>query len=135
MRAAFTAQPAMTLIGASIDELRPGFIAIGVRCHHELMSHDGTMPHYPSVVQGGTIGQLTDSAMGFAVLTLLPDGAGVFTVEYKINFLRPAVGERLIARATVIRPGTNLTVATADVVVVNAGHEKGVATALGTFHH
>lgn len=75
---------------------------------------------------------IADSAMGFAALTLAPAEGGGVTAEYKINMLSPAIGQKLIARGTVIKPGSKLTIAQAEVVVVGDDGEKRVAMALGT---
>jgi uncharacterized protein (TIGR00369 family) len=61
----------------------------------------------------------------------MPADVAVLTVEYKINLLRPAKGDRLVARARVVRPGKTLTVCAGD-VVAHAGAENVVATMLAT---
>lgn len=116
----------MALIGASLEWVAPGEVHIGLPCHDKVMSH------IPSIVHGGTVGMIADSAMGFAALTLAVAGVTGVTVEYKISMLSPAVGERLLARGSVIKPGSKLTFAQAEVVVLDSGREKVVATALGT---
>jgi acyl-coenzyme A thioesterase PaaI-like protein len=62
----------------------------------------------------------------------MPAGAAVLTVEYKVNFLAPARGERFIARGRVTKPGRVLTVCTGEVVAVSDGGEKPVAAMLAT---
>ncbi|MBO0879804.1 MAG: PaaI family thioesterase [Mycobacterium sp.] len=126
VRAAFARQSAMSLIGATLDLVEPGRVDIGLPCSEQIMSH------IPPVVHGGTIGMIADSAMGFAALTLAPAEGGGVTAEYKINMLSPAIGQKLIARGTVIKPGSKLTIAQAEVVVVGDDGEKRVAMALGT---
>jgi uncharacterized protein (TIGR00369 family) len=126
VRAAFEAQSAMALIQASLQSVGTGFVEIELPCH------DGVMSHVPPIVHGGTIGMIADSAMGFAALTLAPACGGGVTAEYKINMLSPAIGDRLIARGLVLKPGSKLTVAEAKVFVVSGSEEKLVATALGT---
>ena len=75
---------------------------------------------------------IADSACGYAALSLMPAKASVLTVEYKVNLLAPAAGERMIARGRVMKPGKTLTVCTADVVAVTDGREKTIATMTGT---
>jgi len=66
-------------------------------------------------------------------MTLMPPGASVLTVEYKVNFLSPAQGERMLARGRVIRPGRTVTVCcSGDVLALSEGKEKRVATMLAT---
>ena len=72
---------------------------------------------------------IADSACGYAALTLMPEGANVLSVEFKINLLAPAAGRRFIAQAKVVRAGGTLTVCNADVFA----DDTLVATMLGTF--
>ncbi len=62
----------------------------------------------------------------------MPAKASVLTVEYKVNLLAPAAGERMIARGRVMKPGKTLTVCTADVVAITEGREKTIAMMTGT---
>ena len=62
----------------------------------------------------------------------MPPGAEVLTVEFKINLLAPAAGERLVARGRVVRSGRNLTVCRGDAVAIGDGEEKHVATMTAT---
>jgi uncharacterized protein (TIGR00369 family) len=64
---------------------------------------------------------IVDTACGYAALTLMPASAAVLTAEYKINFLSPAEGEKLIARGRVIKPGRSLTVCYGEVHAKKAG--------------
>ena len=61
---------------------------------------------------------IADAAAGFAAMTMTPAGASVLTVEYKMNFVAPADGEKLIARGQVVRQGRTLFVTKAEVFVV-----------------
>ena len=66
---------------------------------------------------------IADSAAGYAAMTLVPANASVLTVEYKMNLLAPADGEKLIARGQVLRSGRTLIVTKAEVFAVKAGKE------------
>lgn len=80
---------------------------------------------------GGVLSYLADNALTFAGGTRL--GVAVLTAEYKINYLRPAVGHTLIARASVIYAGKTTATCRCDVFTVDAqGQEKICATAQGT---
>lgn len=70
---------------------------------------------------------IADSAAGYAAHTLMPVGRGVLTAEFKINLLAPATGDRLVARARVLKAGRTLTLAQADVVAETGGEVKLVA--------
>jgi uncharacterized protein (TIGR00369 family) len=73
-----------------------------------------------------------DSACGYAALTTMEAGAEVLTVEFKINLLAPAAGERLVARGRVLRTGRTLTVCRGDAVAISGNQEKHVATLTAT---
>jgi uncharacterized protein (TIGR00369 family) len=70
---------------------------------------------------------IADSAGGYAAFTLMPADASVLTVEYKINMLAPARGERLIARGQVLKPGRTLSIVRADVHAIDGARETLVA--------
>ena len=106
----------MRHIGATLGEIRPGYIEIKVPYNDDLSQQHGFF-------HGGVVGTIADSAGGYAAFSLMAAGDGVLTVEYKINLLAPADGDRLIARAQVVRPGRTLTVSRADVVVVKDSRE------------
>jgi uncharacterized protein (TIGR00369 family) len=125
VRRTFAEQKAMAHIGATMERVEPGLVEIHLPCSEHVMQQYGA-------VHGGIIGMIADSACGFAALTVAPEDTIGVTVEYKINMLCPAIGERLVARGRLIRPGQTLTVASADVLVMRNSREKLVATALET---
>ena len=82
-------------------------------------------------VHGGVLSYLADNALTFAGGAAL-GGGGVVTNEMKINYLRPAVGERLIARAEVIYAGRTQAVCRCEVYAEKGGVESLCAAAQGT---
>ena len=125
VRASFARQRAMAYIGANLRAVRPGEVEIELPYRAEL-----TQQH--AYIHGGIVGMIADNACGYAAFTLMPAEATVLTVEYKVNLLAPAEGERLFARGRVLRPGRTVMVAEARVHAVQGGEEVLVATALGT---
>ncbi len=81
-------------------------------------------------VHGGVVSYLADNALTFAGGMAL--GPGVVTSEYKINYVRPAVGDFLAARATAVHAGRTQAVCRCDVYAVSDGTEKLCAVAQGT---
>lgn len=122
----FARQGFMTTIGARLGRIEPGLTEIIVDASPALFQQHGFF-------HGGLIGTIADSAGGYACFTLLAASDSVLTVEYKLNFMAPAQGEKLLARGRVLRPGRNVTVCQSDIFAVNAGVEKHCATLLGTF--
>ncbi len=125
VRSSFALQSMMKTIGASLRRVAPGQIEIELPFRDDLCQQHG-------FVHGGIVTAIADTACGYAALSLMPPKAAVLTVEFKVNLLSPARGERLIARGRVAKPGRTLTVCTADVVAVADGEEKPVATMLAT---
>ena len=81
---------------------------------------------------GAVTGAIADTAGGYAALTLAPPDREVLTVEYKINFLAPACGEKLVARGEVVTAGRRLFVCKAEVFAVAGGERRVCATSLQT---
>ena len=116
VRASFAKQHAMELIHATLPVVEPGLTEIH-------------LPHWTGVeqqhgfVHGGVVGMIADSAAGYAAMTVVPANASVLTVEFKMNLMAPADGEKLIARGEVVRAGRTLIVTQAEVFAVKDGKE------------
>lgn len=117
VRASFERQNAMHLIQATLPVVEQG----------RTETH---LPHWQGVeqqhgfVHGGVVGMIADSAAGYAAMTVVPADASVLTVEFKMNLMAPADGEKLIARGEVVRSGRTLIVTQAQVFAVKAGKES-----------
>jgi uncharacterized protein (TIGR00369 family) len=125
VRASFARQGLMTNIGARIVRVLPGEVDIEVAWREDITQQQG-------FVHGAVIAAIVDTACGYASFTLMPPGVEVLTVEFKINFMAPAVGDRMIARGRVTRAGKTLTVCTGDAYAIKDGDEKLVATMQAT---
>lgn len=125
VRESFARQAFMVHIGAVLLDVAPGRCVIDLPFREELTQQHGFF-------HGGIIGTLADNACGYAAFTLAPADASILTVEYKMNIVSPGDGERLVARAEVVRPGRSLVVCRCDVLAVKDGSEKLAATALAT---
>jgi uncharacterized protein (TIGR00369 family) len=62
----------------------------------------------------------------------MPEGTGVLTIEYKVNFLSPARGTQFVARGRVVKPGRTIMVCSGEVVAQQDGQERLVASMLAT---
>ena len=120
IRASFSRQKAMALIGAALARVEPGYVEIALPFRDDLTQQKG-------YVHGGIVGMIADSACGYAAYTLMPATSSLVTVEYKINLLSPAVGESLLARGEVIKPGRTLSVTRAEVYARQGGKTVQVA--------
>ena len=125
IRDSFSRQGAMALIGAKLTHVAPGAVDIAVDFRPEVSQQHGFF-------HGGIVGTAADSAGGYAAFTLMPADASVLTVEYKMNLIAPAEGQRLIAKGRVLKPGRTLTVCHVDVFVERDGREHRCAVLLQT---
>jgi uncharacterized protein (TIGR00369 family) len=104
----FARQGLMTTIGARLVEVHPGHVQIEVPYSRALTQQHGYF-------HAAVLTAAADSACGYAAFTLMDETDDVLAVEFKINLLRPAVGDRIVATATVLKSGRTLTVSRADV--------------------
>jgi len=108
VRASFARQSMMATLGAEIARLAPGEVDLAAPFAPQFGQQNGFW-------HAGALASLADSANGYAAFTLAPAGTDVLSVEFKINLLAPAVGDRFVACGRVVRPGRTLTVCHADV--------------------
>src|SRR2546428_2628734 len=125
VRRSFDDLTLMRTVGARLHSVAPGEVEIDLPVRDDLTQHHGYLA-------GAVLTAIVDIACGYAAMTLMPSGASVLTVEYKVNFLSPAQGDRMVARGRVVRPGRTLTVCSGDVTAIVGGNEKIVATMLAT---
>jgi len=125
VRGSFARQTVMATLGATLSRVAPGEVDIEWPYRAEFTQQHGFL-------HAGVLAMMLDSACGYAAFSLMPEDAAVLSVEFKLNLLAPAAGERFSARARVIRPGRTLTVCEADAWAIRNGEEKRVATMLGT---
>ena len=122
-RSVLLSQPFSLLLGAELIHFDEGNAEIRIPIVDNLKQQHG-------FVHGGVISYAADNALTFAGGSVL--GAGVVTSEFKINYLRPAMGDYLIARAQVIHAGKNQAVCRCDVFCADNQGERLCATAQGT---
>lgn len=125
VRRSFAKQRVMETIGARLVRVAPGEVDIELPFREDLTQQHGFL-------HAGIVGTVLDSAAGYAAFTLMPADAGVLSIEFKVNLLAPARGERVIARARVVRAGRTITVCTADAFAVQDGAERHVSTMTAT---
>ena len=126
VRDSFYRQKCMHDLGEGLDLVEPGGVDIRLEFHQNLCQQHGFF-------HGGCIGAIADNAAGYASFSLMDADASVLTVEYKINFLAPARGARLVAQGRVVRSGRRVVVARADVYAGDDAGQTLCATAQGTF--
>ncbi|TKK83506.1 PaaI family thioesterase [Kribbella jiaozuonensis] len=110
----------MEHLGARISYVGAGEVRIELPSRPEVTQQHGYF-------HAGATSSIADSAGGYAAFTLFPEGTTVLTVEFKINLLAPAEGERLEAVGTVIKPGRTLTICKLEVFAVAGDRRTLVA--------
>ena len=108
VRASFERQRFMATLGAVLERIVPGEVAIAFTHRDELTQQHGFL-------HAGVMTSVLDSACGYAALSVMEPGAGVLSVELKVNMLAPATGARFVATGRVVRPGRTLIVCTGEV--------------------
>lgn len=125
VKQAFDKQGFMSTIGAELRQVDSGFCCIAVRFTEKVTQQHGFF-------HGGLTATLADNAAGFAAYTLMDESDQPLSVEFKINFVAPAQGEELEARAKVLRSGRRLKHVSVEVYGSQSGSETLVAIALAT---
>lgn len=118
--ASFAAQGLMVTLGAELTRVTDGEVHIELAPRPELGQQNG-------YVHAGALTSILDSACGYAALTVAPSGHDVLTVEFKVNFLRPALADRFIAIGKVRKPGRTLTVCEGEIVGVRGLQREAIA--------
>jgi len=103
VRANFTRQGMLTTLGGEMGLVRPGEV-------HLHMPFDLRFAQQDGFLHAGTVTTLMDSACGYAAFSLMPADARVLSVEFKVNLLAPARGQRFRAEGRVVKPGRTITV-------------------------
>lgn len=105
------AQPVSALLGTRLASFGPDGATLELDVRDELGQQHG-------FVHGGVVSYLVDTAITFAAGAVL--GADLVTGGFTVDYLRPATGERLQARAIVVRAGTSVAVLRCEVQALDA---------------
>jgi uncharacterized protein (TIGR00369 family) len=126
-RANFESQGFMYHLGTEMTKLLPGYCELQLSFREELAQQHGYF-------HGGVIATLADVSGGYAAFTLLKPGITNVTVEFKLNLLSPGIGQRLVARGSVVKAGRILTISKSDVSTIDSEEkERLCATSLATY--
>ena len=125
VRASFARQGLLATLGARVTHVASGEVDVELAFDERLTQQHGYL-------HAGALTAALDSACGYAALTLMPEETAVLTVEFKVNLLAPAAGERFLARGRVVRAGRALTVCRGDAVAFAGDQEQHLATMTAT---
>jgi uncharacterized protein (TIGR00369 family) len=121
----FNSQGLMATLGARIISVTEGEVQIELPFSARLSQQHGYL-------HAGALTSIVDSACGYAALTKAPAGYEVVTAEFKINLIRPAIGERFSAIGRVVNSGKILTVCTGEVQAYSGSDHKVIAVMQAT---
>ena len=125
VKKSFADQAVMKTIGASIEAIGAGEIEIEFPYQTSLTQQNG-------FIHAGIVSTVLDSACGYAAFSLMPEDASVLTIEFKINLLSPAKGDRFRGYGKVKKAGRTISVAEAELYAFSDQGRKLVATMVGT---
>ena len=114
VRDSFSRQGIMGHLGARLERLEPGLVEISLPFRPELSQQHGYF-------HAGVVATIADSAAGYAAFSLMPPGSSVLSIEFKVNLIAPANGQRLLARGKVLRSGRTITVCSMEAEVERDG--------------
>jgi uncharacterized protein (TIGR00369 family) len=125
VRRIFTQAPFIADLGLELESLGQGECTTMLPLQQRHLQQDG-------YVHAGVHAAMADHTAGGAAATLIDKGRIVLTIEFKINLLRAAKGERLVCRAKVLKSGNHFTVVESEVFCEQAGEEQLVSKATAT---
>jgi uncharacterized protein (TIGR00369 family) len=125
VEANFNQQQVMKTLGVKIVNVQTGEIEL-------IMLYVAAYTQHHGFIHAGIIATALDSAYGHAAFTLVPDDTAMLTVEFQINLLASARGERFIFRGNVVKPDRTITACEGQAFAVDGGEEKLVATMTDT---
>lgn len=126
VRNSFARQNVMATLCAELTVVTPGTIEIEMPFSENLTQQHGFL-------HAGIISTALDSACGYAAFSMMPEDAGVLTIEFKVNLLAPGRGERFLFRGNVTKPGRTIIVADGQAYAfTDDGEAKLIATMTGT---
>jgi uncharacterized protein (TIGR00369 family) len=120
VRDSFARQGAMRTLGATLERVAAGYCAIALAPSPAVAQQHG-------YVHAGVVAAIVDSAGGYAGFSLFPRDASVLTVEFKLNLLAPATGDRILAEGFVVKSGRTLTITRGEVHAERGGRRTLVA--------
>lgn len=126
VRDSFSRQAVMATMGAELTRISPGTVEIE-------MPFDARLTQQHGYLHAGVISTMLDSACGYAAYSVMPAGAAVLTIEFKVNLLSPGQGERFLFHGTVTKPGRTIVVADGQAYAYSPdGEAKLIATMTAT---
>ncbi|MCF8142420.1 MAG: PaaI family thioesterase [Deltaproteobacteria bacterium] len=107
------------------ETVQRGFFESRVKIEPHHRQQDG-------FIHAGVMATMADHTAGYAAFTTVAEEYQILTIEFKINFLRPAHGNALVCRSRIIREGKQVIIAESEVFDRLDGSETLAAKAMVT---
>jgi uncharacterized protein (TIGR00369 family) len=125
LRDSFARQTIMGTLGASLETVEKGRAVISLPYARHICQQHGFL-------HAGVVTTIVDSACGYAAFSMMPPDSAVLTVEFKVNLMSPAKGERFLAEGRVVKAGRTLTVTQGEVTAIEGDRRTTVAIITAT---
>ena len=113
-------------LGFEVDQVAYGRFETHLKVRPDHRQQDG-------FVHAGVIATMADHTAGYAAYTTVSEAFRILTIEFKINFFKPAVGKHIVCRSNVVNNGKNIKVSESEIFSLTEDQEKLVAKAMVTF--
>jgi uncharacterized protein (TIGR00369 family) len=111
--------------GFEVDKVAYGQFEASLKIGPDHRQQDG-------FVHAGVIATMADHTAGYAAYTTIAEEFRILTIEFKINYFRPATGEAVVCRSRVISNGKKIIVSESEVFSTSGGREQLVSKAMVT---
>lgn len=112
-------------LGIEINKIEAGYCETILSIKEKHLQQDG-------FVHAGVLATIADHTAGGAAASMIKDTQTILSIEFKINMLRPAIGEELICKAKVIKNGKTISIVDSEVFSIKDKEEKMVSKAIVT---
>ena len=111
--------------GIEVDKIEYGVFQSKLKIRSEHKQQDG-------FVHAGVIATMADYTAGYSAYTVVPEGICILTIEFKINYFKPAIGNKLICKSRVINRGKKILVAESEIFIISGENENLISKAIVT---
>ncbi|MBD3215448.1 MAG: hotdog fold thioesterase [Candidatus Lokiarchaeota archaeon] len=106
------------------------FIDEGV--FHSSMIIENKHKQQDGFVHAGVIATMADHTAGYSAYTLVPDNVRILTIEFKINYFKPAIGEKVVCKSQVINAGKTIITSESNIFILSEEKETLISKAIVT---
>ncbi|TXT62598.1 MAG: Thioesterase [Promethearchaeota archaeon] len=105
---------------------------VGKGVFHSILTIQERHKQQDGFVHAGVIATMADHTAGYSAYTLVPNNVRILTIEFKINYFKPAIGETVLCKSQVINAGKTIITSESNVFLLSEGDETLISKALVT---